>query len=83
MASKTFPLPNELPTTDERFIRLPELQRRLGLSRSSIYRLERDGKLKRCRISAKAVGWTQSSIDQFVQSRIAGENYERQPDPKL
>lgn len=59
-------------SSDElRIIRLKELMRRLGLSRSSIYTLIRDGQLNApISLSARAVGWLESDISSFIAARV-------------
>ena len=55
----------------ESIIRLPIVQQRTGLSRSSIYRREGLGQFpKRVSIGARSVGWVASEIENFVQERI-------------
>lgn len=53
-----------------RFIRLHAVRDRTGLSRSTIWRLERRGDFpKHRRISLNAVGWLECEVDQWVLSR--------------
>ena len=53
-------------------LRLREVINTTGLSRSSIYLLMRDDKFPRnILLGARSVGWTQSSIDQWIEGRIA------------
>jgi prophage regulatory protein len=52
------------------FIRFPSVKKTTGLSRVTIWRLERDNKFPpRRQLSANAVGWLQSEIDAWVTSR--------------
>ncbi len=60
-----------------RLLRTNELIRRTGLSRSTLWRLERDGKFpKRRQIGAGAVGWLEHEIDEWIEKRpvIVGAN---------
>jgi prophage regulatory protein len=53
-----------------RFIRFTAVRDRTGLSRSTIWRLERRGAFpKHKRLSTNAVGWLEQEIDQWVRSR--------------
>jgi prophage regulatory protein len=53
-----------------RFIRLDVVRDRTGLSRSTIWRLERRGDFpKHRRISLNAVGWLEAEVDEWVLSR--------------
>ena len=53
-----------------RFIRFAGVRDRTGLSRSTIWRLERRGVFpKHRRLSANAVGWLEPEIDEWVRSR--------------
>lgn len=55
-----------------KFLRLRNVINTTGLSRSSIYLLMRDDKFPRnILLGARSVGWTQSSIDQWIEGRIA------------
>ena len=54
----------------ERFIREPEVRRTTGLSRTTRWRLERDGKFpSRRRISANAVAWLESEVQEWLRER--------------
>lgn len=53
-----------------RFIRFNAVRERTGLSRSTIWRLERRGVFpKHRRLSLNAVGWLEAEVDEWVQSR--------------
>ncbi len=50
--------------------RLPEVERLIGMSRSSIYRLESLGQFPpRVRISQRAVGWPRESVREWLANR--------------
>ena len=56
--------------TRDRFMREPEVHNITGLSRTTRWRLEREGKFPRRRaISDAAVGWLESEIDSWVAAR--------------
>ncbi len=60
------PRNNTKVNTDE-IVREPELLRLTGLSRSSIYRLEKQKKFpQRVRISERAVGWIASQVQKWI-----------------
>jgi prophage regulatory protein len=51
-------------------LRLPELRDKTGLSTTTIWRLEKDGKFpKRRRLSARCVAWLQSEVEAWIASR--------------
>ena len=55
-----------------RFLRLPEVQRRTGLSRSTIYvRLEQGLFPRPVSLGGRAVGWIESEVDEWIRERIA------------
>ena len=55
-----------------RILRLPEVQARTGLSRSTIYmRLELGRFPRPVSLGARAVGWIESEIDEWIRERIA------------
>ena len=50
--------------------RAKELQQVTGLSRSTIWRMEREGSFpQRLKISTGCVGWRKSEIDEWVKGR--------------
>jgi prophage regulatory protein len=54
-----------------RIVRLPEVLRRTGLSRSSIYLKVKEGSFPApVSLGLRAVGWVDTSITQWVQARI-------------
>lgn len=56
--------------TRDRFMREPEVHNITGLSRTTRWRLEREGKFPRRRaISDASVGWLESEIDSWVADR--------------
>ena len=53
-----------------RVIRFHEVRLRVGLSRTSIWRLERKGQFPaRRRLSVNAVGWLEDEVERWVQAR--------------
>jgi len=58
--------------TADRILRKPEVSDRVGLSTTAIYLMEREGQFpKRFRIGARAVGWRESDITAWINSRSA------------
>ncbi|MGI9319185.1 MAG: helix-turn-helix transcriptional regulator [bacterium] len=61
-------MPDELAA--DRILRLAEVMKLTGRSKSSIYRDERRGTFpKRRRLGANAVGWLHSEIQQWIITR--------------
>ena len=61
---------------EDRFIRATEITRKTGLSLSTIWRLEQDGDFPRRRsLGRKAVGWVNSEVDSWLQSREPAHNH--------
>ena len=55
-----------------RFLRLPEVLDRTGLSRSTIYiRLDQGRFPRPVSLGARAVGWIESEVDEWIRERIA------------
>lgn len=53
-------------------VRLPEVRRRTGLSRSSIYAKVAVGEFPApIKLSQRAIGWIESEIEQWLRQRIA------------
>lgn len=61
---------NHLP---DRLLRLPDVVRCTGLSRSSIYALQGEGKFpKSVKLSLRAVAWPQQQIQKWIEGRESG-----------
>ena len=55
-----------------RVLRLPRVQARTGLSRSSIYmRVANRSFPQPIRLGARAIGWIESEVDQWIRDQIA------------
>ena len=62
----------ERDLVDERFLRLPEVISRTGLSRSTIYAYVQLGIFPApVRLGARAVGWLKSEVDNWIAERAA------------
>ena len=54
-----------------RLLRFPAVLARTGLSRSTVWRLERRGAFPRHRrISPNAVAWLEQDIDEWIRSKV-------------
>ncbi len=63
---------NQLTSTAERFIRLPELEVLIGFKRSTIYRMVAAKRLPApIRLGANTVAWQLSSVQQWMADVIA------------
>ena len=63
----------EVPAAALKLLRFPAVRERTGLSRSTVWRLERQGAFPRHhRISANAVAWVEDDIAKWIQSKVAG-----------
>ncbi|OWK27895.1 helix-turn-helix transcriptional regulator [Sphingomonas dokdonensis] len=57
-----------------RFLRANDVIRETGLSRTTIYRREREGNFpKRVRLSTNAMGWWSVDIDRWKEERLGVE----------
>lgn len=55
-----------------RFLRLPEVMARTGLSRSTIYVRLSKGRFPRpVSLGGRAVGWVEAELDEWLRERIA------------
>jgi prophage regulatory protein len=61
------------PARQQRILRLPEVKAKTGFGRSTIYALMP----RSIRIGARAVGWLESDIDQWIETRRIGAAYGR------
>lgn len=53
-----------------RVLRLPEVVERVGLSKSSVWRLIQQGEFPRpIRLGGRAVGWRDDEIEYWIESR--------------
>ena len=63
--------PAEAAPPRDRLLRLPEVETLVGIRKSSIYELMRQGKFPPCiRITSRLSAWPESAIYQWVQDRI-------------
>lgn len=54
----------------EQILRFPDVHELCGVSRSTTWRLEKDGKFpRRISIGPRAVGWRKSQILEWIKSR--------------
>ncbi len=54
-----------------RFLRLPEVKERVGLSRTNLYEKIKTGDFpKPYPLGPRAVGWLSDDIEKFIESRI-------------
>lgn len=54
----------------QRYLRLPEVRTRTGLSRSYIYALMKEGAFPRpVRLGKRAVGWLESDLDEWMAAK--------------
>jgi prophage regulatory protein len=54
-----------------RLIRLPEVQHRVGLGRSTIYRWMAEGKFPRpVQLGGYAVAWAEDEVEDWIDSRL-------------
>jgi len=61
---------NDLPNKTDTILRMPEVIRVTGLSKATIYRMMKDGTFpKQYRLSARAVGWKESSLCAWAENR--------------
>ena len=60
------------PNPNRRLLRLPEVIRRAGISRSEIYRREKKGTFPRkLRVSRRVTAWVEAEIDAWIELAIA------------
>jgi prophage regulatory protein len=58
--------------TPQRVLRKRDVVRRVGMSASTIYRLEQSGNFpRRFRVGDRAVAWLESDIEAWVRARAA------------
>jgi prophage regulatory protein len=61
-----------------RFLRFPAVRARTGLSRSTIWRLERQGGFPRHRrISRNAVAWVEDEVTDWMRSKLEADAWRR------
>jgi predicted DNA-binding transcriptional regulator AlpA len=60
----------------DRIMNTPEVVEATGVSRTTLWRLEREGKFPRRRqLIGHRIGWLESEIDEWIQARpLAGDS---------
>lgn len=62
-------------------LRLPEVKKQTGLSRSGIYQLIALGTFpKQIKLGVRSSGWVESEIQQWIDDRIAARNKAPHPE---
>jgi prophage regulatory protein len=62
------------PRRVTRLIRLPEVQHRVGLGRSTIYRWMAEGKFpKPVQLGGYSVAWAEDDIDEWIRQRVSDD----------
>lgn len=70
----------QAPPGELRVIRLPEVIRKTGLSRTTIYMMSRDQLFPEAvSLGGKAMGWIEAEINQWIKQRMAAR--QRTPAP--
>jgi prophage regulatory protein len=63
-----------------RILRLPEVCAVTGFGRSMIYQMEAEGRFpRRVNIGARAVGWVEREVQQWIQQRIESARAQKTP----
>lgn len=63
------------PAAKMRLLRLPLVEERTALKRSTLYRLVKSGDLAApVRISARCIAWRESDIDDFIAGRVTARS---------
>jgi prophage regulatory protein len=53
-----------------RFLHWPEVHRLVGLSRATVWRLERAGRFpRRCRLAPGSIGWVAQEVADWIEAR--------------
>lgn len=65
--------------SDKRILSIKDVTSQLGISKSGLYNLVRNGYLpKGIALGARKVGWLQSDIDEFIQKQLTKSRQLRQ-----
>ncbi|TVV77369.1 helix-turn-helix transcriptional regulator [Sphingomonas solaris] len=64
-----------LARSTERLIRLPEVRKRVGLGRSTIYRLMELGSFPKSRkLGARAIAWSEAEINDWIEGKLTNRS---------
>lgn len=71
------------PAVPVKLLRFPAVRERTGLSRSTIWRLERRGEFpKHHRIAPNIVAWSESEVSRWIEERVGADDVHN-PEPAL
>lgn len=74
------PMPLPAAPTPPRIVRLAEVSKRVGLCRSSVWRMVKDGRFPPPRrLGTRAVGWRDVEIDEWLRTRKTTQSALRLP----
>ena len=59
---------------NDMILRLPDVIKRLGIKKTTIYKLTKAGLLKSVPISARCVGWPESNINAYIDKIKSSNN---------
>lgn len=63
----------------EELLRLPTVRQRTGLARATIYQRIKEGTFpKPIALGARAVAWTKTSVDTWIEAQIRASRQEQQ-----
>jgi len=58
----------------DKILRINEVIDRVGLKKTALYALHKQGKLRKITLGCRAVGWLESEVNNFIQSQAEGRN---------
>ncbi len=62
--------------TETRVMRWPEVREKTGLTRTTVWRMEREGRFPgRIKISTNAMGWRSDEVIAWIEGRERGGGY--------
>ena len=63
--------------TKKNVIRFPALKEKIGLSRSTVFRMEKAKSFpQHIRMGANSVGWLEHEVDAWIESRVQGGTHD-------
>ncbi len=66
---------------DMKFLRMKDVCERVGLGRTTVWRLTKEGKFPASHLlGSRSIGWLESDVEKWMKNRPGGDSLRKNPD---